>query len=99
MLASDWEWGHGDIVGILDRGLRGSSWRHPRCYRRLSGGSTHGNIVLIHVVVFRANTSERYHAFVEKVAVEALTELKHARSVGQRPRDAESLTSCLTASR
>lgn len=27
-----------------------------------------------------------------KVAVEALTELKHARSVGQRPRDAESLT-------
>lgn len=28
-----------------------------------------------------------------KVAVEALTELKHARSVGQRPRDVESLTS------
>lgn len=28
-----------------------------------------------------------------KVAVEALTELKHARSVGQRTRDAESVTS------
>lgn len=30
--------------------------------------------------------------FTHKVAVEALTELKHARSVGQRPRDTESLT-------
>ena len=37
----------------------------PRCNRRLSGCSAHGNVVLINIIVFGANTSQWYHAFIK----------------------------------
>lgn len=37
----------------------------PGCNRWLSGGSAHGNVVLIHIIIFRTNTTQRDHAFVK----------------------------------